>query len=163
MCTILLLRAEYHTYTALDFPVSLGQYRFPSSPAEPASSSCYELLASRGLPQRDQNRAGRAELLQTPFFEIRAKNPRPIGPHAGGSGFDPARTSKASPSTLGPGYAFTPNSLFDPDWKGEEKPWVVGRKPFGKIAIANSDAGANAYTNEAIDQAWRAVSELLHS
>ncbi len=26
----------YHTYTALDFPVSLGQYRFPSNPDEPA-------------------------------------------------------------------------------------------------------------------------------
>src|SRR5258708_19988120 len=25
----------YHTYTALDFPVSLGQYQFPSSPQEP--------------------------------------------------------------------------------------------------------------------------------
>jgi len=31
-----------------------------------------------------------------------------------------------------------------------------------KIAIANSDAGASAYTNVAIDQAWRAVGELLH-
>jgi spermidine dehydrogenase len=39
----------------------------------------------------------------------------------------------------------------------------MGRQPFGKIAIANSDAGANAYTNEAIDQAWRAVGEVLKS
>ncbi|MGB2645017.1 MAG: hypothetical protein WA530_16700, partial [Candidatus Acidiferrum sp.] len=61
------------------------------------------------------------------------------------------------------GYAYTPNTLFDPDWKEEEKPWVIGRKPFGKIAIANSDAGANAYTNEAIDQAWRAIGEVLKS
>jgi spermidine dehydrogenase len=53
--------------------------------------------------------------------------------------------------------------LFDPEWKEEDKPWVIGRKPFGKIAIANSDAGANAYTNEAIDQAWRAVGEILNS
>jgi spermidine dehydrogenase len=39
---------------------------------------------------------------------------------------------------------------------------VIGRTPFGRIAIANSDAGAFAYTNSAIDQAYRAVSELLH-
>ena len=57
-------------------------------------------------------------------------------------------------------WVWCPNSLFDPDWKEEEKPWVVGRKPFGKIAIANSDAGASAYTDVAIDQAWRAVVEL---
>ncbi len=61
----------------------------------------------------------------------------------------------------GHGHAFAPNTLFDPDWKEEEKPWVIGRKPFGKIAIANSDAGASAYTDMAINQAWRAVSELL--
>lgn len=58
------------------------------------------------------------------------------------------------------GYAFTPNSLFDPDWKEEGKPWVIGRKPFGSITSANADAGANAYTDEAIDQAYRAVQEL---
>jgi len=33
----------------------------------------------------------------------------------------------------------------------------IGRKPLGRIAIANSDAGAAAYTDSAIDQAFRAV------
>ena len=32
--------------------------------------------------------------------------------------------------------------------------------PIGRIAIANSDAGAYAYTDEAINQAWRAVGEI---
>ncbi len=59
------------------------------------------------------------------------------------------------------GYAYGYNSLFDPDWKEGEQPWVVGRKPFGRIAIANSDAGASAYTDAAIDQAHRAVQELV--
>ena len=36
----------------------------------------------------------------------------------------------------------------------------IGRQPFGNIAIANSDAGADAYTHTAIDQAWRAVNDL---
>jgi spermidine dehydrogenase len=40
---------------------------------------------------------------------------------------------------------------------------VIGRALFGRIAIANSDAGAAAYTDSAIDQADRAVSELLKS
>jgi hypothetical protein len=42
------------------------------------------------------------------------------------------------------------------------KPWVVGRKRFGRIAIANSDAAATAETDAAIDQAHRAVQEILH-
>ena len=40
---------------------------------------------------------------------------------------------------------------------------MIGRARLGNIAIANSDAGANAYTNEAIDQAFRAVQELKGS
>lgn len=36
----------------------------------------------------------------------------------------------------------------------------VGRKRCGRVTIANSDAGWNAYVHEAIDQAWRAVNEL---
>ncbi len=58
------------------------------------------------------------------------------------------------------GYAFAPNPLFDPEWKEGEQPWVVGRKPFGRIAIANSDAEARAFMDAAIDQAHRAVQEL---
>ena len=82
----------------------------------------------------------------------------------GGAGFDPARDIEGiTVNRWAHGYAYTPNSLFDPDWKEEEKPWVIGRKPFGRIAIANSDAGASAYSDVAIDQAWRAVSEILKS
>jgi hypothetical protein len=40
---------------------------------------------------------------------------------------------------------------------------VLGRQPFGKIVIANSDAGASAYSNVAIDQAHRAIAEILRS
>ena len=53
-----------------------------------------------------------------------------------------------------------PNSLYDPDWPEDQRPCVVGRQPFGRISIANSDADAFAYTNAAIDQAFRAVKEI---
>jgi spermidine dehydrogenase len=38
---------------------------------------------------------------------------------------------------------------------------VTGHKPYGRIAIANADSGAYAYTDGAIDQAHRAVGEVL--
>jgi spermidine dehydrogenase len=41
-----------------------------------------------------------------------------------------------------------------------EAPHLAGRKPIGRITIANSDAGARAYLDCAIDEAWRAVNEL---
>src|SRR6266436_2326005 len=153
----------YHTYTALDFPVSLGQYHFSSDPEEPAVLFMLRTPCKPGLPQRDQNRAGRAELLQTPFSNFERNIRDQLGRMLGGAGFDPAKDIEGiTVNRWAHGYAFAPNSLFDPDWKEEEKPWVIGRQPFGKIAIANSDAGASAYTDVAIDQAWRAVGELLH-
>jgi spermidine dehydrogenase len=152
----------YHTYIALDFPVSLGQYNFPSNPEEPAVLFMLRTPCKPGLPQRDQNRAGRAELLQTPFSKFERNIRDQLARMLSGAGFDPAKDIEGiTVNRWAHGYAFTPNPLFDPDWKEGEQPWVIGRKPFGKIAIANSDAGASAYTNVAIDQAWRAVGELL--
>ncbi|HSY31323.1 MAG TPA: NAD(P)-binding protein [Verrucomicrobiae bacterium] len=152
---------SYHTYTALDFPVSLGPYKFPASPKEPAVLFMLRTPCKPGLEQREQNRAGRRELLDTPFatFEenIRDQLTRMLGP----AGFDATRDIEGiTVNRWAHGYAFTPNPLFDPDWKEEEKPWVIGRRRVGRIAIANSDAGASAYTDVAIDQAWRAVGDL---
>jgi spermidine dehydrogenase len=153
---------SYHSYTTLDFPVSLGEYQFPSEPEEPTVLFMLRTPCSPGLPQRDQNRAGRAELMETPFstFErnIRDQLSRMLGP----AGFDPARDIEGiTVNRWAHGYAYSPNPLFDPNWREGEEPWVVGRQPFGRIAIANSDAGASAYTDVAIDQAYRAIEEIL--
>ncbi len=152
---------SYHNYTALDFPVSIGEYKFPSDSTEPMVLFMLRTPCKPGLPERDQHRMGRIELMGTPFSAFERNIRDQLGRMLGGVGFDPARDIQAiTVNRWAHGYAFTPNSLFDPDWAEGEQPWVVGRKKFGRIAIANSDAGANAYTNEAIDQAWRAVQEL---
>ncbi len=60
------------------------------------------------------------------------------------------------------GYAYQYNSLWDPFWiEGKEPPCVRARRPFGRIAIANADAAAYSYADAAIDQAHRAVEELM--
>jgi spermidine dehydrogenase len=154
----------YHTYTALDFPVSLGQYEFPSKPDEPIVLFMLRTPCKPGLPARDQFRAGRAELMRTEFSAFERNIRDQLARMMGSAGFDPARdVAGITVNRWAHGYAFSPNSLFDPDWPEGEKPWVVGRKPFGRIAIANSDAGASAYTDVAIDQAYRAVGELQRS
>ena len=51
--------AGYHTYTALDFPVSLGPYEFPSKPDDPIVLFMLRTPCKPGLPPRDQFRAGR--------------------------------------------------------------------------------------------------------
>jgi len=152
---------SYHVYTGLDFPVSLGGYAFPAKPEEPMVLFMLRTPCKPGLPARDQNRAGRAELLRTPFSTFERNVRDQLGRMLGGAGFDPARDIDGlTVNRWAHGYAYGYNPLFDPDWAEDEKPWVIGRQPFGQIAIANSDAGASAYTDAAIDQAYRAVREL---
>jgi spermidine dehydrogenase len=153
---------SYHTLTALDFPVSLGKYEFPRNADEPAVLFMLRTPCQPGLPMRDQNRAGRMELLQTPFSKFEREIRNQLGRMLGGAGFDPVRDiAGITVNRWAHGYSYTPFGLDTPDWKEGEQPWVKGRQPFGRITIANSDAGASAYTDTAIDQAYRAVSELL--
>ena len=157
---------SYHTYVALDYPVSLGEYHFPSDPEEPMVLWMLRTPCKPGLPMRDQNRAGRAELMQTPFAKFERNIRDQLARMLGSAGFDPARDIAGitvNRWSHGYAYEFDANSLFDPHWKEEERPWIVGRKPFGRIFIANSDAGASAETDTAIDQAHRAITELLHA
>jgi len=155
---------SFHSEMNLDLPVSLGDYKFPHNPAEPIVVHMQRVPTHPGLPSRDQHRAGRLDLYNTSFetFErnIRDQMARTLG----AGGFDPARDIAAITVNRWPhGYAYEYNSLWDPFWlNGGEQPCVAARQPCGRIAIANSDAGAYAYTDGAIDQAHRAVTELLH-
>jgi spermidine dehydrogenase len=84
-----------------------------------------------------------------------------LGRMLAGGRFDSSRDIQAITVNRWPhGYAYEYNSLYDPEWPAGQSPCEIGRKSFGRIHIANSDAGAFAYTNEAIDQAWRAVQEV---
>ena len=115
-----------------------------------------------GLSEREQHRVGRAELLGTSFATFEEKIRDQLGRMLGPGGFDAACDITAITVNRWPhGYAYEYNPLFDPDWEKGEAPHEVGRARFGPIAIANSDSAAAAYTDAAIDQAHRAVQELL--
>ena len=153
---------SYHCFTALDYPVSMGDYHFSASPEEPMVLFMLRTPCKPGLPARSQNRAGRIQLMGTPFSTFELKIREQLGAMLGPFGFDPARDIEGiTVNRWAHGYSYAPNSLFDPEWKEGEEPWVVGRQRFGRIAIANSDAGASAETDTAIDQAYRAVNEIM--
>ena len=115
-----------------------------------------------GQTVRDQYRLARHELLATPFStfedEIRDQLTAMFGEH----GFEPDRDIEAiTVNRWAHGYAYEYLDLDDGHFKKGTYPNEVGRKQFGRISIANSDAGAKAYLDAAIDQAWRAVQEQL--
>jgi spermidine dehydrogenase len=152
----------YHTSVNLDLPVSIGGYECSKKPEDPIVVHMMKAACHPGLPAREQHKFGRIELYSTSFetYErnIREQLARMVGP----GGFEPARDILAITVNRWPhGYAYEYNSLFDKFWlEGTETPCEVARRPFGRIAIANADAGAYAYTDCAIDHGYRAVQEL---
>jgi len=155
----------YHTSVNLDLPVTIGGYECTKKPDDPIVVHMMKAACKPGLPARDQHRMGRIQLYSTSFetYErnIRDQLQRILDP----GGFDPAQDILQITVNRWPhGYAYEYNSLFDEFWlNGRETPCEVARKPFGRLAIANSDAGAYAYTDCAIDHGHRAVQELKKS
>jgi spermidine dehydrogenase len=151
----------YHTGVGLDQAVSIGDYKCSQTPDEPILLRMTRTPCLPGLSERDQHRAGRGELLTTPFETFERNIRDQLARILSSGGFDPARDIEAITVNRWPhGYAYEYNPLWDPDWPEGQRPCDTARKRFGRIAIANSDAAAAAYTDQAIDQAYRAVREL---
>jgi len=153
----------YHTGVRLEMPTVIGGYNpTPKSGDDPILVRMTRTPCKPGLPARDQHRAGHVDLFTTTFqtFERRIRDQ--LARVLNDGGFDPARDIDAITVNRWPhGYAYEYNPLWDADFPPGQAPCEIGRKPFGRIAIANSDAAAAAYTDQAMDQAYRAVSELM--
>lgn len=152
---------KYEVY--LDYPVSLGDYRYARTPDEP---TCVHLehtpcLGGSGQDMRSQYRAGRAWLYGASFAEMEAEIRDELGRMLGPGGFNFDRDVAAITINRWPhGYAYTPTKLYDPTPVQEARA-ALARRPIGRISIAGSDAGWEAYTNVAIDEAHRAVQEVI--
>ncbi|GAC1616015.1 MAG: NAD(P)/FAD-dependent oxidoreductase [Candidatus Acidiferrum sp.] len=153
---------SFFSEVAQDFPVSMGGYQFPQKTDEPCLVHMQHVPCSPGHSAREQQRIGRAKLMATSFEMFERNIREQLSRMLSGGGFDAAHEIEAITVNRWPhGYAYEYNSLFDPVWAPGEAPHEIARKPFGQIHIANSDAGAFAYTNEAIDQGYRAVQEII--
>jgi spermidine dehydrogenase len=155
---------SYYGMAMLDFPVSMGGYTFSQNPDQPIVMHMERFFKGTdpSASLRDQILAGRRELYATPFESLERETRAQLAGMLAGGGFDPAEDIAAiTVNRWGHGYAYPGDYPFDPKYADDERPIVVGRQRFGRIAIANSDAGGEAYIAAAIDQAYRAVTELL--
>ena len=153
---------SYFSEVYMDFPVSIGAYQFTRSPDEPCVLHLVRVPLRPGGTLKDQYRVGRAELLATPFetFEHHVRDQ--LGRMFGAGGFEPERDILAITINRWPhGYAYGYSSLFDPDFAEGQEPHVIARQRFGRIAIANADSGGIAETSSAIEEALRAVREVV--
>ncbi|WP_368164404.1 NAD(P)-binding protein [Aeromonas sp. R6-2] len=155
--------AAPYSRVKLDYPVDLGGYGHARRPDQPV---CLHMVyvptqAGSGLSAREQARIGRAQLLGMPFEQHEQMIREQLQAMLGEAGFDHEQDILAiTVNRWAHGYAYAGNSLFDDEDQSER--WIEqARQPVGQVAIANSDAGWSPYAHAAIDEAWRAVKELV--
>ena len=154
----------FHSSVSLDFPVSIGGYSFSSGPEDLIVLHTVRTPCLPGASARVQHASGQHELLEMSFETFERETRSQLARALGAGGFDPARDILGLTVNRWPhGYSFEYNSLWDPDFPPGEAPHEIGRRPFGRVHIANSDAGAYAYTQSAVDQAHRAIREIAAS
>ena len=147
-------------FSQMDFPVSMGRYRPPRGPDEPACLlmiRCPGPLLEPGAAP-DIFRAGRAELLGQDFAHyvqaILAQLQGMYGPH----GLDAQRDVAAiTVNRWGHGFVWD-----EAQYQGQPAHKLSARR-LGNIAMAGADSAGKAYLDAAIDAAWRAVNELPRS
>jgi len=154
---------DFYKQVELDYPVSIGEYSFGADPDQPMALHMCHVPYFDDIQGPEQWRAGRRTLLETPFSTFEHHVRDQLDQALSGAGFDADNDIEAiTVNRWAHGYSYNPDLLWEPEYKSDaDKPWVIGRQPFGRISIANSDAGAASNTNSAITQSYRAVEESL--
>src|SRR3546814_12017363 len=115
--------------------------------------------AQPGLPGREQHKAGRYELLRTPFETFERNIRSQLGSALAGGGFDPARDIAGLTVNRWPhGYASESYSLLALDAGLQLQ---TARARFGAITIANPVDSGGAYTDGATGEGERDVGERM--
>ncbi len=124
--------------------------------------SAMPLTGDPKMSAREQAPAGRYQLAEMPFEDLERELRDLLNRALRTAASMRRATSRRSPSTAGAtatrSNTCVPGISSGPTDRCRSR---SARKAWGRIAIANSDAGAYAYAHSAIDQAGRAVNELL--
>lgn len=152
----------FYKQAELAYPVSVGDYKRSQTPDEPMVVHMCHVPLFRDIKGPEQWREGRRQILTTTFEEFEQHAKDQLNQALGEAGFDADRDVVGITVNRWPhGYATSNELLWGKEYEEEDKPWVIGRKPFGNIHIANSDAGASATTKSAIKEAYRAVAKEI--
>lgn len=144
--------------------VESSKYKHKWKDDGPVSMMFWGTIAAnqKGLNIKEQHRNSRLQMLGLSFEDYEREVRTVLDGMLGPAGFDVKNDILAITVNRWPhGYSYDYLDLWDPEFEKGQAPHEIARKTFGNIAIANADAGANAYTHIAIDQAIRAVDDLI--
>lgn len=155
---------SYYHLLQCEYPVNMGGYEATENADEPMPLTLIRVPVpqERGMTPRDQFREGRGEIFMAEFEEFETAVYEQLDGMYGAYGFDAKRDIESlSVNRWSHGYSYTYFNLFDKGATMEDGPHITARQRFGRIAIANSDAGANSWLDVGVVQGLRAVNELL--
>ncbi|MDB3978959.1 hypothetical protein N9395_06130, partial [Pseudomonadales bacterium] len=142
-----------HQAVLMDFPVSLGDYQYTQSPDDPCiiqMISC-PYGETLGEPAAEQYKQARYTMLGRDFSDYEADIRTHLSGLLGAKHFDFDRdVASITVNRWAHGYAVA----------GPGDSAAIGRQPFGRITIANSDSAPAADAIEAMMMGHRAVGEL---
>ncbi len=116
---------------------------------------------ARDVHIHDQLRGARIMLFQQKFEDFEREVRTVLDGLLGPAGFNVAEDILAiTVNRWSHGYSYGYLDLWDEKYKAGEAPHEIARQPIGNISIANCDAAASAYSQAAIEEAFRAVNEL---
>lgn len=141
-----------HQAVLMDFPVSMGGYEFTSSPDEPCVLQLISCPYGQvGAPALEQFREARYRMLSLQFADYEEEIRGHLGGMLPAELFDFDRdVASISVNRWAHGYTYG----------GPGDSTKIGRQPFGRITIANSDSAPGADAKTAIMMGHRAINEL---
>ncbi|MGI9265046.1 MAG: NAD(P)-binding protein, partial [Gammaproteobacteria bacterium] len=141
-----------HQAVLMDFPVSMGGYEFVKTPDEPCVIQMISCpYGTVGNSRLEQFREARYRMLSLQFSDYEQEIRRHLSGMLPGELFDFDRdVASISVNRWAHGYAAG----------GPGDSTKIGRQPFGRITIANTDSAPGADAKTAMMMAHRAVNEL---
>jgi len=143
--------------------VDIGDYNARAHTDEPILDPHVPDAVQKPLPGPNAtDRIGRTELLNTPFEPSNATSATSFSGHWLRRIFDAAKdVNRITVKPLAARYAMNTTPMFRPRLDEREQPARHRPHPLRPHHHRNSDSGAQAYTDSAIDQAFRAVEEAF--
>ena len=141
-----------HQTAFMDFPVSIGGYEYTKTPDDPCVIQMISFpYGAVGAPRLEQYKEARYKMLSLQFKDYEASIREQLSGMLSKDLFDFDRDVESiSVNRWGHGYTVA----------GPGDSVKIGRQPFGRITIANSDSAPEADAKAAINMAFRAVNEL---
>lgn len=141
-----------HQAVLMDFPVSMGGYEFTRGPHDPCVLQMIGCpYGEVGAPRAEQYREARYRMLGMQFDDYEQEIRAHLGGMLPSDLFDFDRdVASITVNRWAHGYAIG----------GPGDSTRIGRQPFGRITIANSDSAPGADAKTAMLMGYRAVNEL---